>query len=185
MRPAAAAGPDPKEKAMRTIRILTLGAAAVATGAIAFSAGPASAANIGGSHLDDVLYGTSYADTIEGFEGNDSLYGYAGADYIYGGSGYDYLDGADGRDRLYGGTYGDYLAGGGGPDRLFGGDASDTLVPGFGPDAVRGGYGDDYFYVYADGNADLIKCGPGYDTVYYDSTDPGDEFYGCDNFIAV
>lgn len=171
---------------MRSIRTLTLGAAAVAAGIATFSAGPASAAVVDGTSGDDYyLYGTSYADSIYGYEGSDSLYGYGGADTLYGHSGYDYLAGADGRDLLHGGSESDYIDGSGGIDKLYGNGGNDTLLPGFGPDQVRAGYGDDYIYVYADGNADFIKCGPGYDTVYYDATDAGDEFYGCNNFVAV
>ncbi|WP_158282964.1 calcium-binding protein [Nocardioides silvaticus] len=170
---------------MRSIRILTLGAAAAFAGVAAFTAGSASAADVPGGHLDDVLYGTPYADKITAFEGNDSLYGYAGADLLLGGAGNDYLNGADGKDVLKGGSGSDYLAGSGGADSLYGNDGVDNLVPGFGPDQVRAGYGNDYLYVYADGNADYIKCGPGYDTVYYDSVDPGDEFAGCDTFEAI
>ena len=125
---------------MRSIEILALGAAAAAAGVAAFSASPASAANIGGSHLDDYLYGTPYADTIYGFEGNDSLYGYAGADQIFGGPGYDYLAGADGRDVLRGGTVTATTSTA--AARRTGCTATpahDTLVPGFGTDEVRGG----------------------------------------------
>ncbi len=48
--------------------------------AFAFSAEPRLRREHPRGQLDDVLYGTPYADTITGFEGNDSLYGYAGAD---------------------------------------------------------------------------------------------------------
>ena len=50
---------------------------------------------------------------------------------------------------------------------------------------VKAGRGTDYVYTYGDGESDTVYCGPGYDTVYYDYTDYGDTFYGCEYFYAV
>ena len=60
-----------------------------------------SAALLGGSDLDDTLFGTTASDTLQGLGGNDTLYGDAGSDT---------LEGSTGADTLYGGTGIDFVS---------------------------------------------------------------------------
>src|SRR4051812_45486982 len=53
---------------------------------------------------NDLLTGTSAANTLSGLAGNDHLKGLAGNDKLSGGDGSDLLDGGTGNDRLDGGT---------------------------------------------------------------------------------
>ena len=59
-------------------------------------------ATINGNDRNNVLPGTSEADTINGFDGNDVLHGYAGDDTLNGGAGDDTLYGYEGADALNG-----------------------------------------------------------------------------------
>jgi Ca2+-binding RTX toxin-like protein len=61
----------------------------------------------GGDNNDNLINGSTGADTIQGNGGNDTLNGLAGSDSIYGG---------DGNDRLTGGVGNDYLQGNAGAD---------------------------------------------------------------------
>jgi Ca2+-binding RTX toxin-like protein len=65
-------------------------------------------ANVTGTTGDDILYGTSDADTITGDTGNDKLFGFAGNDTLDGGDGSDMLDGGAGADTMTGGIGNDY-----------------------------------------------------------------------------
>ncbi len=160
-------------------------------------------ATINGDDRNNVLPGTSEADTINGFGGNDILHGYAGDDTLNGGAGDDTLYGYEGADTLNGDA-GDDLIFTGRPD-LFG-------VPGgeFGSDVADGGDGYDtvviswynqlingqYISITLDfGNGDFVVHGGGSDwetaknfeaLVYYGS-DGGDIITGSQNadFIQV
>ena len=70
---------------------------------------------------DDIVYGSSYADTITSGNGDD---------IIYGGAGNDTIRGENGNDYLVGGTGNDYLDGGDGNDTYVYnlGDGLDTIV---------------------------------------------------------
>ncbi len=57
-----------------------------------------------GTNGDDLLIGSSFADTIYGLDGDDLLHGGAGNDFIYGGMDDDVLVGGAGADRLDGGA---------------------------------------------------------------------------------
>jgi Ca2+-binding RTX toxin-like protein len=65
---------------------------------------------------DDVLTGTTAADTIHGFAGNDTISGGDGNDSLYGDEGSDTLNGDAGNDLLDGGTGADKMKGGAGND---------------------------------------------------------------------
>jgi Ca2+-binding RTX toxin-like protein len=95
------------------------------------------------------LRGTPYREQLEGTTRGDTLSGLGGADCLVGRGGADRLDGGSGDDRLTGGT---------GRDRLDGGAGDDTI------DAE-------------DGHRDIVRCGPGTDTVRRDA---GDRVIGCE-----
>ena len=86
-----------------------------------------------GTANDDIVRGTTAADTISGGAGEDVLLGGQGADTLLGGAGNDYLDGGDGADTLEGGTGNDVLNGGiGNNTYLFGkGDGQDVVEVNF------------------------------------------------------
>ena len=90
---------------------------------------------------DDILYGTSEADTIYGDSGDGSNAG--GHDTILAGSSADTVYGEGGNDSIAGEGGNDLLSGGDGKDTLSGGDGNDTLMGGAGADAIDGGAGDD------------------------------------------
>jgi Ca2+-binding RTX toxin-like protein len=73
----------------------------------------------------------------------------------------DEIDGFDGRDRLYGRGGADLIKGWEGADRLYGGA---------GRDYVRAGPGNDRAFT-ADGEHDVLDCGPGRDRAVVDALD--------------
>jgi Ca2+-binding RTX toxin-like protein len=62
------------------------------------------------------------------------------------------------------------MSGGASGDALFGDDGNDTLDGGSGRDFLSGGFGDDTVRA-VDGEADVVDCGFGLDTVYADAVD--------------
>jgi uncharacterized repeat protein (TIGR01451 family) len=105
-----------------------------------------------GSAKANTLRGSAFADTLYGLAGNDRLFGLAGSDRLFGGTGNDRLFGAAGNDRLFGQA---------GHDLLNGGPGLDLLDAGVGNDTIQA----------RDGNRDIIRCGPGKDTVVADKKD--------------
>lgn len=71
---------------------------------------------IRGTSNDDIIYGSSRADSIQGYEGDDIIFAGAGADSARGGSGDDTIYGEDGDDVIVGGFGWDELYGGSGSD---------------------------------------------------------------------
>ena len=154
----------------------------------------AAAAVVLGTPGDDVLRGTDRPDRVSAFAGNDAVYARAGGDdvragagndgvragdggdLVYGGRGNDVIGGGTGGDRLYGGSDSDEVNGGDGndraagnrgPDDVSGGDGNDSLYGGWGADRVFGGPGSDELHALAaDGDVDLLQCGPGRDTAW-------------------
>ncbi|MHB1124547.1 MAG: calcium-binding protein [Ramlibacter sp.] len=70
-----------------------------------------------GTSADELLVGSTQADTLEGEGGRDVIVAGAGADVLRGGEGMDDLFGGEGDDTLDGGAGGDYLYGGAGNDK--------------------------------------------------------------------
>jgi len=107
---------------------------------------------------DDVIVGTSGAETINaqdgndqvyGTEGNDNLSGAGGNDIIYGGSGDDDINGNGGLDSLYGGS---------GADTINGNNEGDTIIGGFEADLLTGNKGTDTFvYLSLNDGKDTIS----------------------------
>jgi streptogramin lyase len=75
---------------------------------------------------NDVILGTSAADTVNGGRGNDVICGLGGNDKLTGAAGNDTLVGAGGVDTLDGGAGNDRLLGGAGRDTCKGGPQQDT-----------------------------------------------------------
>jgi Ca2+-binding RTX toxin-like protein len=82
-------------------------------------------------------------------------------DYLAGGGFDDVIEGLGGNDTLVGGA---------GSDRLDGGAGNDVLTGGPGRDTLLGGKGSDTIYA-ADGERDVIDCGPGNDRAVVDAFD--------------
>jgi Ca2+-binding RTX toxin-like protein len=162
--------------------------------AMLVAASIATAAIVVGTPGDDTLRGTDEGDRISAFAGNDLVYARGGGDdvragagndgvragdggdLVYGGRGNDDIVGGNGPDRLYGGSDSDEVSGGDGddrvsgnkgPDDVSGGNGDDSLYGGWGADRVFGGYGNDELHALAaDGDVDLLQCGPGHDTAW-------------------
>lgn len=83
-------------------------------------------ANIRGNSRNNVLTGTTGADTIDGRAGDDTLDGGNGNDTLLGDVGNDILYGGNGNDTLRGGADNDVLNGGLDNDILDGGTGEDT-----------------------------------------------------------
>jgi Ca2+-binding RTX toxin-like protein len=163
---------------------------AVAGGLVVTSG--ALAAIVEGTPGDDHLVGTAHADVIRAFGGNDTVAARpgndlvragAGDDAVQGGNGSDIAFGGGGNDRLGGGNADDVAWGGSGNDTVAGGSAKDELHGGTGDDSLAGGHGDDLLWggpgadrssggtgsdtlhaLAADGQLDVLNCGPGHDT---------------------
>jgi serralysin len=101
-------------------------------------------ATLTGTPGNNVIHGTTTADTISGLAGNDRLYGSKGDDSLGGDDGNDFVDGGAGHDAVGGGD---------GDDTLYGGPGNDSLLnsgPYYystdeGDDVAYGGPGDDFF----------------------------------------
>jgi Tol biopolymer transport system component len=89
------------------------------------------------------------------------IVGTSRGDYLAGGAFDDVILGLGGNDTLLGGA---------GDDRLEGGPGNDVLTGGPGSDVLRGGRGSDTIYA-ADGQRDVIDCGPGADRAIVDAFD--------------
>jgi beta-lactamase regulating signal transducer with metallopeptidase domain len=124
-----------------------------------------------GTSTADVILGAEDGDTIRGLAGADRLRGGRGADVIGGGAGADEIRGGGGADALSGGRGDDVIGGGAGDDRIIGGPGDDDLRGGAGRDAIMAGAGDDVVRVWADGTADAVDCGGGFDRAFIDPTD--------------
>lgn len=140
---------------------------------------------------DDLVFGTTGAetigvgdgnDTVVSREGNDIVFGDAGDDLIFLGDGDDQAAGFDfndeGDDTIVGGAGDDYLADSVGNNQVFGGDGNDELSTSDGfesglsapitsssPDFVDGGAGNDF--ITAD-DGDTIIGGTGADIITID-----------------
>jgi Ca2+-binding RTX toxin-like protein len=137
---------------------------------------------LGGTPHPDRLYGDRHANLLFGGSlrlvggGGDLLVGRGGRDDLIDNGGEsirDRLFGGSGRDRLYGGRGPDLLRGGPGDDLEYGGRSDggdDDLWGGFGNDEEFGGAGDDRLHA-ADGQADKVNCGPGFDHAWVDRRD--------------
>ncbi len=164
---------------MRRARLLlgALGAAlALNTGAVyaeTVNCTPGSTSWCVGTLDPDTIYGTytvdwidagGAGDTIFGGDGNDQLLGdtngtngtlWDGPDVIFAEAGDDYLQGDGGSDWLLGGAGNDYI------------DADEHSSANPGTDTVEGGGGSDKIHA-DDGSKDVIDCGKGQDTVFFD-----------------
>jgi RTX calcium-binding nonapeptide repeat (4 copies)/WD40-like Beta Propeller Repeat len=90
--------------------------------------------------------------------------------HIVGTSRGEYLAGGGFDDVIFGLGGNDTLLGGAGDDRLEGGRGNDVLIGGAGADVLLGGPGSDTIYA-ADGERDIIDCGPGRDRAIVDAVD--------------
>jgi Ca2+-binding RTX toxin-like protein len=82
----------------------------------------------------------------------------------------DYLAGGAHDDVIIGLAGNDTLLGGAGDDHLYGGPGNDVIVGGAGADTIYGGRGSDTIEA-ADGERDVIDCGPGNDHAIVDPFD--------------
>ena len=77
---------------------------------------------------NDVITGSSAADSVYGESGDDTLNGNGGDDFLDGGIGNDTINGGIGNDILRGGTGNDSITGGSGNDIIFAGSGVDTAI---------------------------------------------------------
>jgi Ca2+-binding RTX toxin-like protein len=117
------------------------------------------------------LAGVAYAKTFVGtnqhdaLPGDDAIYGGRGFDEMYGNGGDDYMNAGSGDAIISGGYGNDYLVGGRDGAGLYGNAGDDYLV--VGPyrraalRAVLWGYSGNDRIEAANGQRDLINCGPG------------------------
>ena len=76
------------------------------------------------------------------------------------------------RTRVQGNTGNDVLTGGPSADQLEGDVGDDQLIGGGGQDELYGSWGDDRFESSGDaGISDLVRCGPGFDRVFFNERD--------------
>ncbi len=133
-----------------------------------------------GTNQEDVLYGRGGSDGLAGREEDDVLYGEGGKDFMHGGR-VGWGMAPDGEDKLFGGNGSDCMFGGSQDDVLHGGEGNDDMghycyefIMDTGNDVFLGGSGnDDIMAVEAPFSQpdlqehDLVFCGSGKDTVYY------------------
>src|SRR5215217_5857534 len=97
-----------------------------------------------GTAKNDTMHGTAAPDDINARRGDDGMYGLGSDDFLYGGQGADTLQAGIDDDALYG----DF-----GADKLVGGEGNDIINAHDEPPSKW---------------EDIIDCGPGRDTVYFD-----------------
>ena len=173
---------------MNTVRRVGLVLVMMAV-ALVVGSGVALAAVKFGTDGRDVLIGTNSADQMFGKGGSDFLAGKKQDDVLYGGDGNDFMHGGavgwemapDGEDKLFGGKGSDCMFGGSEDDVLVGGSGNDDMghycyefIMDTGNDILYGGSGnDDIIAVEAPFSQpnlqerDIVYCGFGTDTVYY------------------
>jgi Ca2+-binding RTX toxin-like protein len=115
-----------------------------------------SGAAVNDSNIDGVEDAQDEPNLLLGGNGNDIIAGSTAADTLEGGNGADLLLGRDGHDALRGGEQADTLLGNDGDDVLNGGKGTDSLEGGAGNDTLAGGPG-----------TDLLDGGDGIDTADY------------------
>ena len=98
------------------------------------------------------------------------MLGTPGANRFRGTDHHDRICAGSGGDRVYGRGTGDTLLAGPGNDLVQGGSGPDVVYSGRGRDRVSGNSGNDTIYA-ADGRLDVLRCGPGFDTVQVDRRD--------------
>lgn len=125
-----------------------------------------------GTAGSDIVRGTAAAERISTLGGNDVVDGAGGDDCILGGDGNDVLRGGDGADEIDGGAGNDVIDGGAGNDIITGGPGRDVISAGAGDDTVN----------VADGEVDVVDCGPGVDTVVADRFDV---LRNCENVTRI
>jgi hypothetical protein len=136
-----------------------------------------------GDGFDKIDYFDHTAPVVANFDGiaNDGSAGEnelvpADAEMLVGGQGADRLTAASTGSYLHGSPGGDTLYGGPGPDTIYGGKDDDVLNGGGGVDRFFADIGSDVVYA-ADGNAESVACGDGFD---YFQADALDTLIGCE-----
>jgi Ca2+-binding RTX toxin-like protein len=132
-----------------------------------------------GGNGDDQAFGGLGKDRLYGNNGVDRLYGNLGDDRLSGGLGNDRLSGGNGNDQLFGGLGNDLIDGGLGNDVISGGPGRDHIIGGLGSDRINGGPSSDIISAGSgndrinarDHRKDVVRCGPGRDTVVADTID--------------
>jgi Ca2+-binding RTX toxin-like protein len=119
---------------------------------------------------DCTIYGTSGSNRLAGTPGRDVIFAFGGDDTVLADEGADVVLGGDGADDLSGGIDVDLMDGGPGPDVLRGEGSRDVLRGGPGRDLLDGGIARDTLLA-ADGEPDVIVCGPQRDRVIADRLD--------------
>ena len=117
--------------------------------------------NVLGFDGDDVIFGNAGNDVIGGNQGNDSTYGGRGNDILLNGQGDDLGSGDEGIDLIFGNKGADTLFGNGGDDAIFGGMDTDFLFGGQGNDFLAGELGNDV--ISGDRGTDTLSGGAGND----------------------
>jgi RTX calcium-binding nonapeptide repeat (4 copies) len=130
-----------------------------------------------GTETGNTFYSTEFNDRIAALGSSDLVNAYAGDDRVELGSGDDFVYGGRGDDTLYGGE---------GKDSFYDQDPYDpkgnpgSLKPAD-TDRVYGGADDDWINVHDGGTDDVVSCGEGRDTVWYDKIGKGsDKLVGCE-----
>lgn len=114
--------------------------------------------------------GTDGPDRIVGTVRRDQVLAGAGDDVIRGGDGFNRLEGWWGDDDIASGSGNDVVQGGPGRDRIRTGAGWDLVSLGPGADRVASGRSRD-FVDAADGERDVVDCGPGRDSAWADRFD--------------
>ncbi|WP_426216137.1 peroxidase family protein [Methylobacterium sp. NFXW15] len=126
-----------------------------------------------GTAADDVLVGTSGADTVLGLAGDDNILTGDGADVVRAGAGDDFVDAGAGRDVVFGGAGNDDILAGDGADMVYGDAGADRILAGDGNDLVTGGAGDDQLIGGGGDDLFVAETGDGNDTYWGDEVGGG------------
>jgi Ca2+-binding RTX toxin-like protein len=110
---------------------------------------------------DDLVQCEDGDDELSTGDGDDEVFTGDGDDVVQLGDGDDVADLGAGEDVADGGAGNDVIDGGSGRDRLVGGPGADVLGGGAGADRIEA----------KDGQRDVVRCGPGKDTVHADGKD--------------
>ena len=120
---------------------------------------------IEGQKTDDVLVGTTGADSIRAKAGDDTINGGTGDDFITGDAGNDKITAGKGNDRVDGGAGDDIIYARDGDDIVLGGSGNDRIMGDAGNDWIWGGTGNDLLAGGADADTFFFAFGDGKDTI--------------------
>ena len=137
----------------------------------------------------DIVVATKGDDRVRTYAGKDQVNARQGDDRVWGGAGADDLDAGQGADELHGGGGSDVVDAGtsdGDAVDVVYGDAGDDRIYARSRDDAFGGLGDDRIEAVYPANGMDVDCGPGRDTLIFNTPPPKTvDTAGCERVRVI